>query len=260
MNKDLFKKGIKDVKNVRMTHEERSRLFQSISNYAGIENVTPQKNIIWYKNDWSILFRRTGALALIVFFFSVTAIVFASSSSLPGDLLYPIKVNVIEPIKGSTAITQAAKIEWEAEKANTRLQEAEDLSKEGKLNDTNRKEIEDRFVEHVKNFDSFTEQKRGRTEDKKTSDEKKQARIDFVNSIKEHTEALVEIQASTTPEQKDEVENLKNSVLETVDNIKNRRENRGNREELIRFNNRNNTTFTNNKETEGPKTDDKNED
>lgn len=58
---------------------------------------------------------------------------YASMLSLPGDTLYSLKVDLIEPLSGVFVLSPQAKAEWSAQLANRRLVEAEDLAAQGKL-------------------------------------------------------------------------------------------------------------------------------
>lgn len=57
----------------------------------------------------------------------------AAQSTLPGDWLYPLKVDVYEPIKGALILSAEAKSAWEAEKSIRRLQEIDQLSADESL-------------------------------------------------------------------------------------------------------------------------------
>lgn len=58
---------------------------------------------------------------------------YAAQGSLPGDPLYPIKVDVNEPVAGLFQFGAQAQAQWNAQLAQTRLQEAEQLAAQNKL-------------------------------------------------------------------------------------------------------------------------------
>jgi hypothetical protein len=78
--------------------------------------------------------------------------VYASEGSLPGDLLYPIKTKVVEPIEIALAPTSEAKAEIETKFAERRLMEAETLDQVGKLTPVINKDLNKKFESHVANF------------------------------------------------------------------------------------------------------------
>ncbi|MFA6495133.1 MAG: DUF5667 domain-containing protein [Candidatus Paceibacterota bacterium] len=58
---------------------------------------------------------------------------YAAQGSLPGDVLYPVKVDINEPIAGAFQFGTQAQAQWNAELAQSRLQEAEQLAAQNKL-------------------------------------------------------------------------------------------------------------------------------
>lgn len=71
----------------------------------------------------------------------------ASEGALPGDVLYPVKVNVNESIRGAVAVGAEADGEWHMEQAKRRLDEAIELANKNELTVSARAEVEQRFVE-----------------------------------------------------------------------------------------------------------------
>jgi len=65
---------------------------------------------------------------------------FAAENSLPGDLLYPVKVQVNENVVGLFSFTEDSKANWEARRVERRLEEAVGLAFRGNL-DSGRQEI-----------------------------------------------------------------------------------------------------------------------
>lgn len=207
--KDIFNNGIKDIRNMKLTEREKSLMFANISEHM---KSTPYPSTAF---SWFMFLHRTSAVVvLLVFIFSGTAVVVASETSLPGDLLYPIKVSVKEPFVSALSVSSSAKIQKEAQKATERLKEAEQLSEKGRLNADVRKEIEDRFEKHVEKMDIFVGTD-ARKEDKKVQ-KKVKVQSDFEESVLRHTEELDKIKEDLSDDGKAEVEQFKNTVLKTV--------------------------------------------
>src|SRR6266481_7764619 len=76
----------------------------------------------------------------------------AAEHAAPADLLYPVKVNVNESVRSAFAIGDKAQAGWEAEAMNRRLDEAEKLAANGKLNTETRAELESNFDLHSKHL------------------------------------------------------------------------------------------------------------
>jgi hypothetical protein len=70
---------------------------------------------------------------------------YAAERSLPGDILYPIKVNVNEKIAGLAALTPEARVKFEAKIIEKRLEEADKLAQKGNLNKDTKEKVEKGF-------------------------------------------------------------------------------------------------------------------
>lgn len=83
----------------------------------------------------SLLHLRFGpiAAAVLVLIGAGGGVSFAAENAVPGDMLYPVKVHVNDAVKTSLAFSPAAKAQVDAQIANERLREAEQLAARGKL-------------------------------------------------------------------------------------------------------------------------------
>lgn len=70
---------------------------------------------------------------------------YAAQGSLPGDLLYPVKTHVNEPVEVALATSATAKANTEARIAETRVAEAQALAARGELTATTTAELQDSF-------------------------------------------------------------------------------------------------------------------
>lgn len=90
--------------------------------------------------------------ALAVFIIVVVAgnsAVLASQESLPGDTFYPIKVNIVEPIRVALATNTLAKAEIQTQLIQNRLQESETLAARGKLDTKKEQNLNERIEKQV---------------------------------------------------------------------------------------------------------------
>lgn len=85
-------------------------------------------------------------VVLVVLVGSSTA--YAAQGSLPGDLLYPVKVSVNEKVEVALAPTPVAKAEVQVRLAERRVDEARELSVRGRLDEKTAKILTDDFDEH----------------------------------------------------------------------------------------------------------------
>ncbi len=70
-----------------------------------------------------------GAFAMII----LVVIPVAAERAVPGDVLYPVKVQFSEEVRSTLSFSPYAKVEWETERLERRLAEARLLADEGKL-------------------------------------------------------------------------------------------------------------------------------
>ena len=73
----------------------------------------------------------------------------AAQGALPGDLLYPVKVSINETVEVALAPTPAAKAEVQVRLAERRVEEAQKLSSQGRLNKKTAETLTVDFDEHA---------------------------------------------------------------------------------------------------------------
>lgn len=215
MEKNKFNKGIKDLKKLGLTSDEKKMLFIKIMKHVDdnpasfpSQKVVPTWDIFQYMFSNS-KFAYSIAILLIVLL-TGTGTAFAAEKALPGDALYSIKVKVVEPIRGITKLNDSDKAKWESVMAERRLVEAEKLASENRLDENKRKEIETRFERHsdaVKNIEEKLERK-GKKE------EAMRANLFFEEKVNVHSKILeIEKERSLEP-QKKEVHELEKKIKE----------------------------------------------
>lgn len=94
----------------------------------------------------------TTVLVVFVLALGGSSLAMAADIALPGDAFYPVKVSVVEPIRGAFKGRAAGLASWHASLVTTRLTEAETLAGEGELNDARREEIEKLLDTHTVAF------------------------------------------------------------------------------------------------------------
>lgn len=185
MNND-WQKGIKDLQKISLTKSEQSEMLQKIWTRSPYHLI---------KSPWLfeqfVTFRKHAIIFSIFLIVATSAgITFASEKSLPGNLLYPVKINITEPARDLVKLVPAEKIEWQAQKATRRIEEAEILSVQNKLDDKKREKIETLFNKSTENF--------------KEASEKEIERIDKRDEIKKQTEE----RKKGKEKARDEIENM----------------------------------------------------
>ena len=179
-------------KEVKLSPEEKEMVKQNLISFM-------ETNPVGYGRPSAIpAFGRFGiilrnlrpvvALGLIAVLLGGTTS-YAAEGSLPGDLLYPVKVNINESVQVWLATSDEAKARLGANLAEKRLEEAEALAAEGRLNAEVRANIEFRFEEHAKSFDKSAKKIEAR-EDTKASAE---FYSDFEASLRAHERILSQL-------------------------------------------------------------------
>lgn len=93
--------------------------------------------------------RAIVAAVVVALVGSSGGIAYAAGSSLPGDILYPVKRHVTEPIAQAVAVSPAARAETATKLANRRIDEAAELSRQGRLSEATRDELTRDFETHI---------------------------------------------------------------------------------------------------------------
>lgn len=143
------------------------------------------------------------AIALIIALLIGGGTSFAAEGALPGDVLYPLKVSVNEEVRSFVAISNEAQAKWDARRAERRLEEAEKLAVEGRLNTETRADIESRFESHAEAFRARAE----KIEAKQDIETSFEVHSNFEASLKAHEQVLTQI-ASEKTSVRGEVESL----------------------------------------------------
>lgn len=94
--------------------------------------------------NFNMVYARAALGSLVVIL--VAAVPIFAERTLPGDILYPVKVQFNEEIRSSLSFSPYAKVEWETERLERRISEARLLASAGKLTS----EVEAGVVEAVR--------------------------------------------------------------------------------------------------------------
>lgn len=141
----------------------------------------------------------------------------AAENSLPGDLLYPIKIGLNEEIRAAFTFDAEAKTDWEIRRAERRLEEASELSAKGNLDADSRVKIEENFEAHAERVSARIEDMEARGNIESASDLASRFEI----SLRVHQGILTSLDVQG--EAKAEVQSLEtsvNSALNTAINIR----------------------------------------
>ncbi len=130
----------------------------------------------------------TPFVALLVVFFAGSGTLVASGNALPGDPLYSVKTMVSEPVRGVLAFSDEDKIAFHTQIAETRLEEAEVLASQNRLEASAVSKLQTNLDAHLAQREELASKGRGEhgSEDHTYTDE-------LGSSIAAHTEVLAAI-------------------------------------------------------------------
>lgn len=150
---EQFKKKSETVK---MTASERRELKERLVSYmeyhplpSEMKVVTSHESLV--SDAYTVLnismTQLRGVFTMLTLFF-IIVVPFAAEYTVPGDVLYPVKVKFNEEVRGSLTLSPYEKVEWETKRLERRLAEARLLASEGKLTDAVQAEVALAVKEH----------------------------------------------------------------------------------------------------------------
>ncbi|MDO8523689.1 MAG: DUF5667 domain-containing protein [bacterium] len=134
------------------------------------------------------------AIGLILALSAGGGVALAAEGAIPGDILYPIKVNVAEKVESAFAVSDTAKANLETRFANERLKEALELASRGSLDARARADLEGRFNTHVESAERHIAKLRARGDAKGVTDV--EGRLE--SSFDVHAIAFMDLDASAS--------------------------------------------------------------
>lgn len=110
----------------------------------------------WFSRLTNLSTKRMTAALIVLALVAGGSTSFAAESAVPGDVLYPVKIEVNENIKSAFAISTEAEAALQAEFLAERLAEAETLAARGDLDATAAAELEERIDAHMEEVTTLT--------------------------------------------------------------------------------------------------------
>ncbi len=139
----------------------------------------------------------------------------AAEHSMPGEVLYPVKVFVNEGVRGSFAFSDEANARVEAWRAQRRLAEAEMLSVSGKLNADTQATVDSKLDEEVS---AFSKDVADMTAHEK-ADAAAETSSDFEAALSAHERILAELAARGTADERSNALTVLNRVRDSLQAI-----------------------------------------
>ncbi len=158
MNEKL-EKIIDLAKKTSMTNEEKLGMLENIKSFVESNTKVPDKIVSPYatahdslrlslvKSLFSNLKQRKfmPIAVFLILVLGTSSVSAAARNSLPGDVLYPIKIHMNEKIESLLAVGAKSDAEVHLKQINRRLLEAEKLAKENKLTPKRKDQLKNNF-------------------------------------------------------------------------------------------------------------------
>jgi len=124
----------KEAKKIALSPEEKSEGIRALRSYMvahPVRDGVSSRHHGWSNQPNSIF--KTMPILLVIALLVTGGASVAAESSLPGDVLYPVKINVTENVKSMLALSDESEAKLHSELAAKRIEEAEALAAESRL-------------------------------------------------------------------------------------------------------------------------------
>lgn len=158
LNISTFEKALfNTISNTKLSDDEKEEGLNTLRDFMNTNSVitSPYQFKItspYFKEIFTQSFvfvqkqRLVSAIVLIAIIFTgITGTAYAAQDALPGDLLYPIKINVNEQLEEALAKDTTEKAKIALKHSITRLREIETLTKQGKITEKAKEEVSRNF-------------------------------------------------------------------------------------------------------------------
>lgn len=141
---------LKDAAKISMGDATRERMRTHLSEYTKMRPVR-EAHVAHSHFQLAAFFAHIRPMPVIVLLLigSMGSGVVSAETTIPGNLLYPIKVHFNEEIQAALTSGPKARAEWALARAERRLEEAVTLTLAGQLNDVRRAEIDTNLDAHI---------------------------------------------------------------------------------------------------------------
>jgi hypothetical protein len=228
MKDEKLQSSIEEIKKIKMTSDEKNSMLTSILNSdMSLKKSlqSPWMNYSFISRVYKSKFVYYGAVVCLIVLIGGREVVFASETSLPGNALYPIKVNIIEPIGSVFKFSTEAKAEYESSLATKRLVEAEALASEDKLDASKEKELNNLLSKHTRALDKNLNKLK---EDKSSDDKVDDIVVNFQAGMNAHASVLdvIDTNENTTDDNEKISNNARSSGSKIRGSINSKDENK----------------------------------
>lgn len=192
MNEKFHNTIKKAGEDITLSPAEHARMYRTLHAYMEMKPLrTSQSYGPRTMQSWFFTFRPVSAVLVLALFVSSAGVSYAAEDALPGDVLYVVKTQVNEPVRGALALSASAKTAWATSVAGERVQEAATLAAEGRLDAATQKQLQADFEAHAQEATHAIE-----SQAKVTPDESAEAAVRFEAQLSEYENVLAQVGAA----------------------------------------------------------------
>ncbi|MEK7612753.1 MAG: DUF5667 domain-containing protein [Patescibacteria group bacterium] len=147
---NFFEQFKQSAGEIRLSKAEKARMRESLYAAMGTQK-TASPYFSFFPISALLSVRSLVPLVVVCVVLVSSGTAYAAAGSLPGDLLYPVKVSVNERVEVALATTQAQKMGAEVRLAKRRVAEAQALEAKGTLDAATTEKLEKAFDRHASN-------------------------------------------------------------------------------------------------------------
>lgn len=184
---EQFNNLITKIRNEKMTENEKAAIWFRVETFAKNNPIGSSKLVKspYFSAHHFFTAGKIFATSILLVVFGFGGLSYSSASSLPGDLLYSVKINVNEKIEEKLTFTPEKKINLRKKRIETRLTEVESLIKENKVTKENREIVEKNIKVEKEKIESELKQIQEQNPEIAVA-----AKAEIENSIKDHQEKI----------------------------------------------------------------------
>src|SRR3989338_1703285 len=212
----MTNKIFKEIYKIKLEGSEKARIKMGIVNFM-VRNQAPNRYQSHRSNILTLFkfnqIKNMPILLALAILLSVGTSV-AAQSSLPGDPLYPVKINFNEEVRSWFAISKKAKANFNTELAAARLEEASQLAAENKLDAKTAAEVKANFKARTDAANRFIIELKTDGDTQAAAE----ALADLGSALEAHAQVLAQLSASgaTKAEIKQKVEEIRTEIRKEI--------------------------------------------
>ncbi|MEK7479684.1 MAG: DUF5667 domain-containing protein, partial [Patescibacteria group bacterium] len=157
---NLFSNIQKEARKIALTPDERESMRLRLEGVMQAHHLSGQGGGGPSPSPYfSFVTARAAVPALVlILLIGGGGVSYAAEGTLPGDLLYPVKITVNESVRGALAFSPQSKAKWHATAAERRMVEVETLADRGTLTPEVRSALEANFEDHAQEIEGIVDE------------------------------------------------------------------------------------------------------